>query len=130
MGTTNSIQKVFTQQKISHFFTPPCMHEKIHKNWIVHQKNIAYAKKIDNFTIFSPRFLQISNCKIRIEDEDDLIYDTSLVIKHELYTHSSKVRGYISGGSRDLKMGNRNKVRQITKFGIVVFYKILINICI
>ena len=45
MGTTNSIQKNFTHQKISHTFNPPQKHEKMHKNWLVHQKNIDNAKK-------------------------------------------------------------------------------------
>ena len=34
---------------------------------------------------------------------------------------------HIVGGSRGLKQTNRNFVRQITKFGIIVFCKILIN---
>ena len=32
------------------------------------------------------------------------------------------------GGSRGLKKANRNIVRQITKFGMIVFCKIIINI--
>ena len=34
------------------------------------------------------------------------------------------------GGSRGPKKANRNIVRQITKFGMIVFCKILINIWI
>ena len=44
------------------------------------------------------------------------------------FTSKRKERMYIVGGSRGLNKANRNIVRQITKFGIIVFYKILINI--
>ena len=44
--------------------------------------------------------------------------------------HATRWCSNVVGGSRGLKKAKRNNVRQITKFGIIVFYKILINIWI
>ena len=40
------------------------------------------------------------------------------------------VAGHLVGGSRGQNKANRNIVRQITKFGMIVFCKIYINIWI
>ena len=63
MGTRNSLKKNFTQKKISHDFNPPCMHEKICKNGIVHQKNIANAKKLIISPFFPHKLLKASKDK-------------------------------------------------------------------
>ena len=58
MGTRNNIKNIFTYQKMSYAFNPPWMHEKMYKSLIVNQKDIANAKKMNNFTTISPQIVK------------------------------------------------------------------------
>ena len=66
MGTKNTIEKNFAYSKISQVFNPPWMHEKNNKNWVVHQKNIANAKKKRIISQhFNPKLLKASAIGLR-----------------------------------------------------------------
>ena len=44
-----------------------------------------------------------------------------------MFPNQIKSHLHIVGGSRDQNKANRTKVRQIAKFGMIVYYKIVIN---
>ena len=65
----------------------------------------------------------ISNPIITMFSREYMLEETLLSVTRVIHPQSP----YSGGASRDPNKANRTKVRQIAKFGMIVYYKIVIN---